>query len=34
MARAQAADQLSFVPIADLNVLDPFFARSDVTGLD
>ena len=26
-------DQLSFVPVADLTVLDPFFAGPDVTGL-
>jgi len=33
VARAQAVDQLSFVPVADLTVLDPFFAGPDVTGL-
>jgi len=33
VARAQAVDQLSFMPVADLTVLDPFFAGPDVTGL-
>ena len=31
VARAQAADTLNFVPVADLTVLDPYFAGPDVT---
>lgn len=33
LARAAAADTLRFIPVADLTVLDPFFAGPDVTGL-
>ena len=33
IAHAEAADTLSFVPVADLTVLDPFFAGPDVTSM-
>ena len=33
IARAEATDTLTFVPVADLTVLDPFLAGPDVTSL-
>lgn len=33
IVRAQASEKLTFVPVADLTVLDPFFAGPDVTSL-
>ena len=33
IARAQVADTLNYVPVADVTVLDPYFAGPDITGL-
>ena len=33
VARAESQDQLDYVPVADLTVIDPFFAGPDVTSL-
>ena len=33
LARAEATDQLNYIPVADLAVIDPFFAGPDVTSI-
>ncbi len=33
VARAEAVEQLTYVPVADLTVIDPFFAGPDVTSI-